>query len=101
LIEDGTISGKIAKDVLREIYRTGKDARDVVREKGLVQITNSAEIEAVVEKVLAENAESVAKYKSGQISTKGYLVGQVIKSMGGRANPAIVQGLVGEALEKS
>ncbi len=100
LIADGTISGKIAKDVFKEMVRTGASADSVVREKGLTQITDTSEIAGVVEKVLVENPETVAKYKSGQVSVKGFLVGQVMKASGGRANPAAVQQLVGDALEK-
>ncbi len=101
LVANNTISSKIAKDVLKEMYRTGNSAESVVKEKGLTQITDSSEIRGVVAKVLEENSEVVAKYRGGQTSVKGFLVGQAMKASGGRANPALVQQLVAEELEKS
>lgn len=99
LVSGGSISSKIGKEVLKEMYRTGSDAGTVIQEKGLTQITDSSAIADVVAKVLAEHPDVVAKYRGGQASVKGFLVGQAMRASGGRANPAIVQQLVGEALE--
>ncbi|MBI5694986.1 MAG: Asp-tRNA(Asn)/Glu-tRNA(Gln) amidotransferase subunit GatB [Nitrospirae bacterium] len=98
LIEDGTISGKIAKTVFEEIYRSGKTAEDVVREKGLVQITDDGAIIKVIEEVMAANPDKVADYRSGKDKLFGFFVGQVMKASGGKANPAKVNDLLREKL---
>jgi aspartyl-tRNA(Asn)/glutamyl-tRNA(Gln) amidotransferase subunit B len=100
LVAGGTISGKMAKDIFREAYGNGKLPSDIVKEKGATQITDEGELRAAVVKVLGENPEGVAKYKSGNQGIKGFLVGQVMKATGGRANPPTVQRLVTEELEK-
>src|SRR5437867_2891491 len=79
LVETGTISGKIAKTVMEEMYRTGKTPDAIVQEHGLVQISNAAEIEQLVQKVIDDNPQSVAQYKSGKTGLFGFLVGQVMK----------------------
>jgi len=98
LVEQGTISGKIAKTVIEEMYKTGKAPEAIVREKGLVQISNAAEIEQIVEKVVKENPEPVALYKAGKTGTFGFLVGQVMKATQGRANPQTVNELLRKRL---
>jgi len=100
LISQGVISGKIAKDVFAESFQSAKSPSEVVKEKGLTQISNRGEIEATVKAVVDSHPEIVAKYRAGQTAVAGFLVGQVMKQSGGRANPGIVQQLVGEALEK-
>ncbi len=100
LLEAGTINGKMAKQIFAESYGNGLMPSEVVKQRGTTQITDSVEILNVVKKVLAENAEIVAKYKSGNVGVKGFLVGQVMKQSGGRANPLMVQTVVGEELEK-
>lgn len=89
LIEDGTISGKIAKDLLPEMYATGKDAKALVAEKGLVQISDTAEIEAVARQVLADNPGPVADFRGGKEKALGFLVGQLMKATKGKANPKV------------
>jgi aspartyl-tRNA(Asn)/glutamyl-tRNA(Gln) amidotransferase subunit B len=98
LVEKGTISGKIAKTVLEEMYRTGKSPQAIIEEKGLVQISNSAEIENIVEKVLEENPDPVGQYRSGKTGTLGFFVGQVMKATGGRANPQTVNDILRKKL---
>ena len=98
LISDSTISGKIAKDVFAEMYATGKDAAAIVEEKGLKQVTDTGAIEAVVDEVIAENPDNVAKYKGGKDKLFGFFVGQVMKKMQGKANPAAVNELLKKKL---
>jgi len=90
LIEDGTISGRIAKDVFAAMVETGKDAAAIVSERGLRQVTDSSAIEAAIAKVIADNAAKVAEYRSGKQALFGWFVGQVMKGTGGKANPAAV-----------
>lgn len=96
LISDNTISGKIAKDVFAEMYKTGKDAADIVEEKGLKQVTDTGAIEAIIDEVLAENPDNVAAFKGGKDKLMGFFVGQVMKKSQGKANP----GMVNELLKK-
>ena len=99
LIADNTISGKIAKDVFAEMYETGKDAAAIVEEKGLKQVTDTGAIEAVIDEVIAENPDNVAAYKGGKDKLFGLFVGQVMKKMQGKANPAAVNEILKEKLK--
>ncbi len=99
LIEDGTISGKIAKSVLEEMAKSGADPGAIVEEKGLRQISDAGEIEKVVEDVLAANPDEVAAYKGGKTKLIGFFVGQVMKATQGKANPKGVQTALKEKLE--
>jgi aspartyl-tRNA(Asn)/glutamyl-tRNA(Gln) amidotransferase subunit B len=99
LIADGTISGKIAKKVFTDSYQTGKMPVDLVKESGSTQITDDSAIKPIIEKVLAANPDVVEKYKSGQLSVRGFLVGQIMKESQGRANPGIVNKLLDELLQ--
>ena len=96
LIEDSTISRKIAKNVFEEMFKTKKKARDIIEKKGLKQITNTDEIESIIEKILANNKDKVEQYKSGKEKLFGYFVGQVMQETKGTANP----GTVNEILKK-
>ncbi len=98
LVENGTISGKIAKTVMEEMYKTGKPAQEIIEEKGLVQISNSGEIEKIVDKVLEDNAKPVEQYRAGKTGSFGFFVGQVMKATGGRANPQTVNDLLRKKL---
>jgi len=100
LIGDGTISGKTAKDVFSKAFETGQLPSDIVKESGATQISDESAIRQVTLDVINGNPDVVAKYKSGQANVKGFLVGQVMRNSGGRANPEIVQRIVGEELEK-
>ena len=100
LIDDGTISGKIAKDVFEKMYRSGEDAPTIVRREGLVQVADAGALAAVVEQVLAANAPAVEDWKKGKKQSLGFLVGQVMKTTQGKANPAIVNQLLLEQLPK-
>ena len=90
LIEENVISGKIAKDVLDIMIETGEDPAKIVEDKGLKQVTDTSEIEKIVDQVLAENQDKVEAYKSGKDKLFGFFVGQVMKATGGKANPGVV-----------
>ena len=98
LIDDNTLSGKMAKDVFQEMYDTGKAPSAIVREKGLSQITDTDEISAVVDEVLARNPQAVEDFASGKAQALGFLVGQVMKATRGKANPAKVNQLLKERM---
>ncbi|ADL07429.1 Asp-tRNA(Asn)/Glu-tRNA(Gln) amidotransferase subunit GatB [Thermosediminibacter oceani] len=99
MIDDGTISGKIAKEVFREMFDTGKDPEAIVKEKGLVQISDEAELEKVARKVIEENPKSVEDYRNGKEKAIGFLVGQVMKETRGKANPQLVNKILKELLK--
>ena len=90
LVDKGTISGKIAKTVMEEMYQSGKDPQQIIEEKGLVQISNAAEIERIVNQILEENPKPVQQYRLGKTGNFGFFVGQVMKATSGRANPQTV-----------
>jgi aspartyl-tRNA(Asn)/glutamyl-tRNA(Gln) amidotransferase subunit B len=96
LIADNTINGRIAKEVFEAMVETGKNPTTIVGEKGLRQVTDTAAIDAAVDKVLVAHADKVAEYKSGKDKLFGFFVGQVMKAMAGKGNPT----LVNEALKK-
>ncbi len=98
LIDNGTISGKIAKTVFEEMYKTGKSPEDIVKEKGLVQITDESEVIKVIDEVIAENPKEVADYKGGKDKLITFFVGQVMKKSKGKANPQIANKLLKERL---
>ena len=98
LVEDGTISGRMAKYVFEEMMATGKDAADIVEEKGLEQITDGAEIEAAVDRVIAENPDQARDVRDGKEKTIGWFVGQVMQATGGKANPKMVNELLRKKL---
>jgi aspartyl-tRNA(Asn)/glutamyl-tRNA(Gln) amidotransferase subunit B len=98
-IDDGTISGKIAKELLPEMIATGKAPDALIAEKGLVQITDEGPIRHAVEKIVKENPAQVATYRGGKAATFGWFVGQVMKATGGKANPGVVNRLLKEALD--
>lgn len=99
LIAKNTISGKIAKQVLPEMWTSGKSAAEVVKEKGLVQITDTGALEELVKKIIAANPQSVADYKAGKKKAIGFLVGQIMKETKGRANPGVVNQLLTKNLQ--
>ena len=101
LIDDGSISGRIAKDVFEKMYRSGEAADTIVRREGLTQVADAGALAAVVDAVLAANPKVVADLQAGKKAALGFLVGQVMKSTGGRANPAVVNALLGEKLPKA
>ena len=100
LIEDGTISGRIAKDVFEKMYQTGEDARSIVSREGLTQVADVGALGSVVDQVLTEHAKVVQDYKAGKKAALGFLVGQVMKLTAGKASPGVVNSLLVEKLSK-
>ncbi len=100
LIEEGVISGRIAKDILPEVLQTGRLPSEIVRERGLVQISDEEAVREVVRAVIAAHPEPVEDFRKGKERAIGFLVGQVMKRTGGRANPALVNRLLREELER-
>jgi aspartyl-tRNA(Asn)/glutamyl-tRNA(Gln) amidotransferase subunit B len=98
LMDKGTISGKIAKTVFEEMYRTGKDAETIVKEKGLIQISDESEIEKAVDEVISKNPKEVERFKAGDEKLLGFFVGQIMKLTKGKANPQIVNELLRKKL---
>ena len=90
LISDGTISGRIAKDVFADMFETGKQASVIIEEKGLKQVSDTGAIEALIDQVLADNQDKVDEYRGGKDKLFGFFVGQTMKLSKGQANPAIV-----------
>ncbi len=98
LIEDGAISGKMAKEVSEEMYRTGKPPQTVIAEKGLVQITDEGALAAVIEQIMAANPTQLAQYRGGKDKLFGFFVGQVMKATQGKANPQLINDLLKKML---
>jgi glutaminyl-tRNA synthetase len=99
LVDDGTISSKISKEVFEIMSQTGENPEDIVQAKGLVQISDPAVIEPIIDEVIAKNPDNLAKYKDGNKKLLGFFVGQVLKATGGKANPAITNKLVAKKLD--
>ncbi len=100
MVKDGTISGKIAKEVFEAVYDSGKDPADVVREQELSQVTDEGAIREAIEKVIAQSQSQHAQYRAGKTALLGFFVGQVLKATGGKANPALVNRLLKERLDR-
>ena len=98
LIEDSTISGKIAKDVLDKMFSSGKNADEIVKSEGLVQLSDSTEIIKIIDNILSQNTDKVSEYKSGKDKLFGFFVGQTMKATQGKANPKIVNELLKQQL---
>ncbi|HEX8473870.1 MAG TPA: Asp-tRNA(Asn)/Glu-tRNA(Gln) amidotransferase subunit GatB [Pyrinomonadaceae bacterium] len=94
LIDEDKISGKQAKDVLVEMFATGKGAAAVVAEKGLVQLSDTGEIERIIDEVVAASPQQLAQYRAGKETLFGFFVGQVMKASKGKANPKVVNELL-------
>ena len=94
LISDGTISGRIAKDVFVDMFESGEDALDIVERKGLTQISDAGAILELVESVISDNASKVAEFRNGKDKLFGFFVGQVMKKSQGKANPKLVNDLL-------
>ena len=99
LVDKGTISNAIAKDVFPKMYDSGRSADDIVREEGLAQNSDEGALSVIVSEVLSLNEETAAQYRAGKKQTFGFLVGQVMKKSGGKANPKLASDLVKRALE--
>ncbi|MBI5183094.1 MAG: Asp-tRNA(Asn)/Glu-tRNA(Gln) amidotransferase subunit GatB [Nitrospinae bacterium] len=100
MIEEGTISGKIAKTVFEEMYRSGKMPDEVVKEKGLVQISDEGELLKFIDQVIEENPEIVEEYQKGKGKLFGYLVGEIMKRSKGKGNPVLINRLLKDRLDR-
>ncbi|MEP0801319.1 Asp-tRNA(Asn)/Glu-tRNA(Gln) amidotransferase subunit GatB [Funiculus sociatus] len=98
LIEDGTISGKIAKEILPELLTNGGSAKALVESKGLVQISDTGELEKIIDAVIAASPKELEQYRSGKTKLLGFFVGQVMKQTGGRADPKVTNQLIQQKL---
>ena len=101
LIENATISGKIAKDVFQKMFDTGDDARTIVERDGLTQVADEGALGQVIESVMAANPKAIEDYRRGKKEAKGALVGQVMKATRGKANPALVNRLLEDKLSQT
>ena len=101
LIREGAISGKMAKAVFEEMFETGKPPKTIVQDRGLVQMTDAAQILVVIEEVLKNNPDKMAGYKEGKTKLFGYFVGEVMKKTQGKANPKIVNEILRQKLDPS
>ncbi len=101
MIDDATISGKMAKDVLVEMYKTGKSAKEIVAALGGAQISDEGAIRAMVEEIVTANPKQVAAYRDGKAALFGFFVGQTLKASAGKANPQVVNKILKEILENS
>jgi len=99
MIDDKTISNKIAKQVFEEMVKSGTNPAKIVEDKGLVQISDPAKISPIIDEVIAKNPDNVAKFKAGNTKLLGFFVGQVLKATGGKANPQVVNSLVAQKLK--
>lgn len=97
-VDQGTVSANAGKDVLGEMFRTGKAPADIIAEKGLAQVSDTGAIEAVVDDILAKNAGEIEKYRAGKKQVFGFFVGQVMRAMKGKGNPALVNELLKKKL---
>ena len=99
-IEDGTISGKIAKDIFEKMWSSGKEVDEIIQGEGLEQVTDDKEIESMIDQVIANNPEQLEQYRSGKDRLFGFFVGQVMKASQGKANPKQVNDILKSKLEK-
>jgi aspartyl-tRNA(Asn)/glutamyl-tRNA(Gln) amidotransferase subunit B len=97
-VEQGTISGAAGKDVLGEMFRTGKEPQAIIAEKGLAQVSDTGAMEQVLDEILAKNAGEVEKYKAGKKQVLGFLMGQAMKAMKGKGNPQLLNELLRKKL---
>jgi aspartyl-tRNA(Asn)/glutamyl-tRNA(Gln) amidotransferase subunit B len=98
LIEDGTISGKMAKDIIEDMYKTGETPQAIIEKKGLVQITDEGALTGAIQEVMEANPTQLAQYRGGKEKLFGFFVGQVMKATQGKANPQLINDLLKKML---
>ncbi|MBD2393970.1 Asp-tRNA(Asn)/Glu-tRNA(Gln) amidotransferase subunit GatB [Cyanobacterium aponinum FACHB-4101] len=98
LIEEGTISGKIAKEILPELLEKGGSPKEIVESKGLIAISNSDELSTIIDKILAENPDKLEQYRAGKTKLQGFFVGQIMKATSGRADPKLANQILNQKL---
>jgi len=101
LIEDGTISGKIAKEILPELLEKGGSPKEIVESKGLVAISNPDELGAIIDKIIAENPDKLEQYRAGKTKLQGFFVGQIMKATSGRADPKLTNQILNQKLNSN
>jgi aspartyl-tRNA(Asn)/glutamyl-tRNA(Gln) amidotransferase subunit B len=99
MIKKGTISGKIAKDVFEEMYRTGERPEKIVLDKGWIQILDAGEIERAIERAIEANPKQLEDYRKGKEKLFGFFVGEVMKQTKGKANPKMVNEILRKKLK--
>ncbi|WP_455538358.1 Asp-tRNA(Asn)/Glu-tRNA(Gln) amidotransferase subunit GatB [Terrisporobacter sp.] len=99
IIEEGKISNTAGKEVFKEMFETDKSPEEIIKEKGLIQISSSDEIEKLVDEVLNENPKSIEDFKNGKTQAVGYLMGQVMKASKGKVNPPLAKKMIEEKLK--
>jgi aspartyl-tRNA(Asn)/glutamyl-tRNA(Gln) amidotransferase subunit B len=99
LIDEGTISGKMAKNVFEEMFASGKEPDLIIKEKGMVQISDASTLLKVIDEIIGANPGVVEDYRNGKEKAFGFFVGQVMKATRGQANPAIVNKLLKDRLK--
>lgn len=100
ILDNGTISNKIAKEVFEEMVKSGENPTQIVEAKGLVQISDTSVIEPIIDEIIAKNPDNVEKFRAGNTNLLGFFVGQVLKATGGKANPKVVNELVAQKLNQ-
>ncbi len=100
LVDDGTISGKMAKTVFEDMFNSGQSPQEIIKEKGLVQISDADTLLPLIEEIVGANPKVVEDYKSGKGKAMGFFVGQIMKATKGQANPALVNELLIKALDR-
>jgi len=98
LVEQGTVSGKMGKEILAAMFSSGKTAKDVMAAQGLEQINDTEKLAVVARDIMAANPKQVEQYRSGKTATMGWFVGQVMKATRGQANPQLVQDVLKKEL---
>ncbi|HPP09216.1 MAG TPA: Asp-tRNA(Asn)/Glu-tRNA(Gln) amidotransferase GatCAB subunit B, partial [bacterium] len=98
MIDNKIISSTAGKMVLREIFASGMDPETIVREKNLIQISDTQEIETIIQEILSEHSQAVSDYKAGKMQALGFLVGQVMKKSKNKANPTVVKQILEKKL---
>ena len=98
MVDDETISNKIAKQVFEEMAKSGENPKKIVEKKGLIQISDPEKITPIIDEIIAKNPDNVEKFKAGNTKLLGFFVGQVLKATGGKANPQVVNQLISEKL---
>jgi aspartyl-tRNA(Asn)/glutamyl-tRNA(Gln) amidotransferase subunit B len=98
LMEKGTLSGPLAKKAFEATFKTGAGLSAVIQEQGLVQISDSAELAIIIDKVITDNEKAVADYRAGKETSLTFLIGQVMKASRGKANPAVVRPIIVDKL---
>jgi aspartyl-tRNA(Asn)/glutamyl-tRNA(Gln) amidotransferase subunit B len=100
LIQNGTISGKIGKEVSEGMYKTGKTPDEIIKEKGLIQITDAAALTETLSEIIRNNPEQASQYRSGKEKLFGFFIGQAMKATGGKANPQLINDLLKKMLAR-